>query len=104
MEALRAWLAQPVEKESVRLEILRKMYFSHLVGADIMLGHVRNFRAAHEADLRTLEAFEKELKAIERDDPAHPAILRVIDFGLKANRAYLDWCAETETYLKGRRD
>jgi DNA-binding PadR family transcriptional regulator len=104
MEALRAWLAQPVEKESVRLEILLKMYFSHLAGADIMLGHVREFRAAHEADLHTLEAFEKELKAIERDDPAHPAILRVIDFGLKANCAYLDWCAETENYLKGRRD
>ena len=104
MDVLREWLAQPVERESIRLEILLKMYFSHLVGAQVMIGHVRRFRAAHEADLRTLEAFERELKAIEQNDPAHPAILRVIDFGVKANRAYLDWCVETENYLEGRRD
>lgn len=78
------------------------MYFSHLIDANAMFEHVHAFRQAHEADLCTLQAFEKELLAIEQEDPAHPAILRVIDFGLKANRAYLDWCAETELFLKSR--
>jgi len=29
-------------------------------------------------------------------------ILRVIDFGLRANEAYLARCAETESYLEGK--
>ena len=102
MEVLRAWLARPVGKETVRLEILLRMYFSHLTEPEVMLAHVREFRRAHARDLATLRLFEKELKAIEEEDAAHPSILRVIDFGLKANEAYLDWCAETEKYLEGR--
>lgn len=102
--ALQQWLGQPVVKESVRLEILLKMYFSHLVLADVMLGHIKKFREAHEQDLKMLDAFEKELKAIENDDPGHPTILRVIDFGQKANRAYLDWCRETIEFLESRRN
>jgi DNA-binding PadR family transcriptional regulator len=103
VEALERWLALPVEKESVRLEILLKMYFSHLAAPDVMLGHLKRFREAHEEDLRVLDAFAGELKAIEHDDPAHPTILRVIDFGQKANRAYLDWCRETAEFLEGRK-
>ena len=102
--ALQQWLEQPVEKESVRLEILLKMYFSHLVNADMMLGHVKRFQEAHKQDLKMLDAFEKELKAIENDDPAHLTILRVIDFGQKANRVYLDWCRETIDFLESRRN
>ena len=102
LKALRHWLAQPVEKESVRLEILLKMYFSHLIEKDVMLGHVLKFKAAHERDLHILSLFEKELKTIEDDDPAHPTILRVVDFGRKANRAYLEWCTETIMFLESR--
>jgi PadR family transcriptional regulator AphA len=101
---LRRWLEQPVEKESVRLEILLKMYFSYLADADVMLRHVQKFKADHERDLQMLDSFEKELKAIESGDPAHPTVLRVIDFGQKANRAYLDWCDETIKFLEGRRE
>ena len=102
-EALEAWLALPVEKESVRLEILLKMYFSHLVRPEVMLGHLEKFRAAHERDLRLLDEFYRELRGIAQDDPAHPTILRVVDFGRKANRAYLDWCRETAEFLEGRK-
>ena len=104
LSALKDWLAQPVEKESVRLEILLKMYFSHLVDADVMLTHVQKFQADHTRDLQMLDVFQKELERIADDDPAHPTILRVVDFGQKANRAYLDWCAETIAFLEGRRD
>lgn len=103
LEALRDWLGQPVEKESLRLEILLKMYFSHLTSPEVMLVHLEKFREAHEKDLRVLRMFETELKAIEDDDPAHPAMLRVVDFGIKANMAYLDWCRETAELLNGRK-
>ena len=103
LNELKRWLEQPVEKESVRLEVLLKMYFSHLVDADVMLGHVLKFEAAHAQDLKMLDLFEKELTALQYDDPAHPTILRVVDFGQKANRAYLDWCDETIRFLESRR-
>ena len=104
MTALVLWLGQPVEKESVRLEILLKMYFSHLAPADVMLGHVLQFQQTHERDLQVLDMFDKELRAIEDDDPAHPTIRRVIDFGRKANAAYLDWCRETVEFLESRQN
>lgn len=100
MEALRAWLEKPVEKESVRLEILLKMYFSHLICARMMLAHVTRFKEEHAQDLRSLEAFEQELRATRNDDPAYPVMLRVVDFGIRANKAYLDWCEETGSYLE----
>ncbi len=103
LDALKSWLEQPVEKESMRLEILLKMYFSHLVDADVMLRHVLKFKAEHERDLQVLDGFENELRQIEYDDPAHPTVLRVVDFGRRANRAYLNWCDETIKFLEGRR-
>lgn len=103
MAALVQWLGQPVVTESVRLEILLKMYFSHLADADVMLGHVMRFKQAHEQDLMVLDMFDRELKAIEDEAPNHPTIRRVVDFGRKANAAYLDWCDETIAFLESRR-
>ena len=103
-DVLRLWLRKPVEKESVRLEILLKLYFSHLTDSGVMLNHILKFQEAHERDIRTLEEFDEELAAIEYADAAHPGIRRVIDFGLKANRAYLDWCGETIKFLESRKN
>lgn len=102
--ALQKWLGQPVEKESVRLEILLKMYFSHLVDAEVMIGHLVKFSEVHEHDLFILNQFEKELKSIPEQHPDHATVLRVIDFGQKVNAAYLDWSRETMTFLEGRKN
>lgn len=102
MDALREWLKQPVERESVRFEILLKMYFSSLVNPEVMIQHIRSFQQAHEQDLEILNLFEKELRLIIDRDPNHPSMLRVIDFGQKVNRAYLDWCRETIQFLESR--
>ena len=101
--ALRQWLCLPVERESLRLEILLKMYFSNLVDEDIMMGHLRVFQQAHEEDLKILTLFEKELKSILDQDPNHAHVLRVIDFGQKVNEAYINWSKETIDFLEERR-
>ena len=101
MAALREWLKQPVERETVRLEILLKMYFSHLVSAGVMVQHVQAFRESHEKDLQFILMAEKELKAIINKDPDHPYVLRVIDFGKKVYEAYIDWSRETIRFLEG---
>lgn len=102
IDALKAWLHLPVEKETIRLEILLKMYFSDLVSPEIMLSHLKRFEQAHQQDLMVLNFYEKELKAVLHDHPNHEHVLRVIDFGQKANEAYLRWSKETRIFFEER--
>jgi DNA-binding PadR family transcriptional regulator len=102
INALKTWLKQPVEKETVRLEILLKMYFSNLTDSETMAEHIRQFQAAHERDLMMLNMFQKELEAIWDVDPNHPHVLQVIDFGQKVNQAYVDWSREALKFLESR--
>ncbi|MEA4869072.1 MAG: PadR family transcriptional regulator [Christensenella sp.] len=99
-QALVDWLGQPVEKESLRLEILLKTYFSGYAAPEAMLMHLGAFSESHEKQLHLLNLFQAELERIPDEDGNHRDILRVIDFGQKANRAYLDWCRETKTYFE----
>ena len=99
-EALVHWLSQPVEKESLRLEILLKTYFSGYAAPEAMLAHLSAFEENHGKQLHILNLFQAELERIPDEDENHKDILRVIDFGQKANRAYLDWCRETKTYFE----
>mgnify|MGYP001180652130 CR=1 FL=1 len=99
-EALKHWLMQPVEKETYRLEILMKMYFSNYVELGVMLNHMRAFQAAHTQQLCLLDQFQRELEGIIDRDENHRDVLRVIDCGQKLNRAYLEWSRETIAYLE----
>ena len=100
LTALKQWLELPVERETIRLEILLKMFFSHLVTPEVMIKHVKEFQEAHEKDLAMIKIAEKEVRSIIERDPNHPYILRVIDFGEKVNGAYLDWCRDTIKFLE----
>ncbi len=102
-EALANWLVQPVEKESLRLEILLKTYFSGYAAPDAMLSHLDAFRLGHERQLNVLNQFQAELERIPDEDENHKDILRVIDFGQKVNIAYLEWCRETQVYFEKKR-
>jgi len=99
-EALVAWLGQPVEKESLRLEILLKTYFSNYAAPEVMLNHLAAFEQSHAQQLHILGLFQKELERIPDDNENHREVLRVIDFGQKVNTAYLDWCRETRDYFE----
>ncbi len=98
-----AWLAGPTEKETVRFELLLKMYFSNLVDAKVMQRQVAEFMAAHEQQLAMLELAQKELLGIPDPHENHGDILRIIDFGQRVYAAYIAWCGETLEYLKKRK-
>jgi DNA-binding PadR family transcriptional regulator len=103
-EALKHWLMQPVEKETYRLEILLKLYFSNYTAPDVMLNHMQAFQAAHAQQLYILDQFQKEVEGIIDRDENHREVLRVIDCGQKINRAYLAWSRETIAYLERKKD
>jgi PadR family transcriptional regulator, regulatory protein AphA len=103
MASLKVWLEQPVERESVRLEILLKMYFAHLIEVDVIKRHLAQFQAEHQQDMSILNQFAAELKEVLEKDPNHPYVLRVIECGQKINQAYLDWSRETMKFLDSRK-
>jgi PadR family transcriptional regulator AphA len=100
-EELIRWLAIPPEKETVRLELLLKMYFSQYGSKADLHNQVLAFRDSHAWDLALLNRFKNELETIPDPFQNHGDILRVIGFGIKANQAYLEWCQETIEYMKG---
>jgi PadR family transcriptional regulator AphA len=103
VEALQRWLSQPVVRETVRLEILLKMYFSHLVDANTMIGHLLEFQDKHEKELKVLLIVEKELQAIIDKDPNHAYILQVVSLGKKVNEAYIEWSRDSIKFLEDRK-
>ncbi|MFA0814458.1 MAG: PadR family transcriptional regulator [Anaerofustis sp.] len=100
-DALRKWLAEPSEKASVRLELLLKVYFAQNGNTEDILNQIELFREEHTQQLAMLNLFEKELTPIREYDN-HEDILRVLSFGQKTYRAYLEWCDETIQYMESR--
>ena len=100
--ALEIWLTEPVEKETVRLEILLKMYFSNGMKPEVMKQHIAEFSISHQKQLDVLNMFQQQLSSIKALHSNHGDILRVIDFGQKVYKAYIDWCEETTIYLESR--
>lgn len=100
---LKLWLASPNEKESIRIELLLKVYFSKYGSAEILASQIKQFQESHKIDYSILKAFEEELHSIPDPEGNHQDILRVIEFGVKTNEAYLSWCENTIAYLEGKR-
>lgn len=98
--ALRQWLLTNPEKESVRIELLLKLYFSSPQDPDLMINYISSFMASHQRDLMILNLFKAELETIDDPYQNHRNIISVIDFGLKTNQAYLDWSKETIKHLE----
>lgn len=99
---LKEWLKEPVEKETVRYEILLKMYFSNIISPEVMLGHIREFQISHRNQLKLFEKFQHQLEEFKEVHDNHEDILMVLSFGQKVWKAYDDWCEEVSEILEKR--
>ena len=104
LETLRQWLLTNPEKESVRIELLLKLYFSSLEDPELMIKYITAFMTNHQKDLMILNLFKAELEKISDPYQNHQNILSVIDFGIKTNQAYLGWCKETIDRLEANHE
>lgn len=102
MRSLKEWLKTAPEKETLRLEILLRVYFSKYGEVSYLQNHLASFKEQHQNDLNQLQLFKQELLSIPDPDQNHRDILQVIEFGIKANQAYLDWCEQTQHYLTNK--
>lgn len=101
---LQRWLLEPPEKESVRIELLLKLYFADQGNPDILANHIRAFQAAHQQDLMILNLFKQELQSIPDPHHHHENIMSVIEFGIVTNQGYLTWCQDTLKKLETPHD
>ena len=96
---LREWLAQPVEREAIRYELLLKVSFGSQAPVDLCLQHVREFRERNEKILQRTEANEKNLMDVIDINKDHRFILLTVLLGKKVYLAQREWANEAEQML-----
>lgn len=97
--ALKRWLKTAPSTQSVRFELLLKLYFSHLVDKKYIFSYLQEFEQEQQKRCHLLQEFCDELEQIRFMDN-HEEILAVIDLGLRYAQASLDWVRQ----VKGRLD
>jgi len=86
------WLLEKPDKESIRIEMLLKVYHAKFIDPKIIESYIKAYKEQHFNDLMILKAFKDELNRIENPYGNHQDILNVIEFGILTNESYLTWC------------
>ena len=95
-EYLRRWLKTPAERDELRYETLLKLCFGKEQGAEQAKTHIEAFREKTEKELAYLLKAKQALTDCLDEDDTHRYYLLTVEFGIKAFRAYLEWCEEGE--------
>lgn len=94
--ALAEWLAEPVEHEVGRIEILLKLFFATEADPTAARAHVAAFREYHAARLAQFDAVEERIRGQYADRAELPYWLLTLSYGQHVSRALLDWCDEAD--------
>jgi DNA-binding PadR family transcriptional regulator len=99
-DELSHWLAQPVEKEDVKFEILLKLFFGRLSPVEKNVGIIEEFQRRNEKNLGTMKAFKADLEKVMPGSEDHLYYYLAALFGEKMYAAYLDWAGEALELLE----
>ncbi len=94
------WLAEPVEMQVQRNELLLKLFFGGYVPVPTSIEHMRKMR---ETLLRNLERYEQIEASIKEDfvgAPNLPYWLITLSYGRHYTQGLLAWCEETLAVLE----
>ena len=92
-EELRHWLAQPPEPQKERVELLLKLFHGWETGPAVMIEHLRQCRAEHEALLQKYEHYDQAMAG--KGEPPTAYWLMTVSCGRHISAAYIAWCDET---------
>src|SRR5262245_7595988 len=90
-EAFAAWVAQPPGPELIRFPLLLTIAFGAHIPPETLAAHITHHRDIH---VRRLEEYEGYRSAAAAAPPSHrPSAYRLaaLEFGLRYERAVLDW-------------
>jgi DNA-binding PadR family transcriptional regulator len=85
--AFQAWLEEQPSGEQIRYPLLLKLAFARHLPDAVVAGFVAQHRAEHRARLEAYEAASAGLRAAGADERD----LITLDFGLRYERAVLEW-------------
>lgn len=94
-EALIQWTIEPGGVENMRDDFLLKAYNSWLVEPEKMMGGIEEIKKQHEerlaAYLDKVEELTQLLETPRIDEPLFSSI-SVVEFGVRYERLYIEWC------------
>lgn len=96
---LKEWLQMPAEKDELRYETLLKLFFDNEGGVLQAISHIDAFQEKIEGELPYLIGAADTLRKNIDVDDTHKYYLLTVEFGIKAYRAYLEWCEEAKEIL-----
>ncbi len=97
---LKTWLSQGVEEETVKFEILLKVFFGSMIEPKKNIDNIYAFKNKHIEDNFILKKYEEQLKSIQDQSADHIYYLLTVLFGRKINEAYLEWADEAVKILE----
>ena len=97
-DELHRWLTQPPEPHKERVELLLKLFHGWEMGSAVMIEHVKQCRAEHEAFLQKYAHYEEAMA--HQDEPPTPYWLMTVSCGRHISKAYIEWCDETIVKLE----
>ena len=100
-KALQDWMIQPVGRQIGRHEILLKLFFGQQVSLADNIRQVEHFQKLQSQKLKEIIATEEVLRADFKNNPNLPYWLMTVKYGQHVNQAYLQWCDETLSILRG---
>jgi PadR family transcriptional regulator AphA len=92
---LREWLGREVTPEVYRVEILLKLFFGRMTGAEVNRGHVERFHARCVTEIATYEAVLRMIDEQEARHPDAPFWKMTLSYGLHHSRSLKEWAEET---------
>ena len=100
---MREWLAEPVEPEPPRIELLLKLFFGRQNELAHNRAHLERFREQQRGHLEHYEELLARLEHDAADSPDLPYWRMTLRYGLCQRRALVAWCDETLAELEHAR-
>jgi DNA-binding PadR family transcriptional regulator len=100
LSALEVWLAQPLQKEVPRIELLLKLFFGRRNAMEQNLALLEERKSTFE---ETLSEYQRICGAIEqhcRHDPDAPYWLLTVKHGIAHAHVEIEWCRDSIEALK----
>ena len=87
------WLTVPVEKESIRNELLLKLFFGSKIGSRAVIDMLAAEKKNHEDLMIIYDRIQKDISGIKSKEARF--WLFTLDFGIRRSRMIMAWCDET---------
>jgi len=97
--AFKDWLPRPAAVETMRYELLLKVYFTTRAEGAGLQPLLEDFKQRSVASLEELKQFHRDLSPLSRRHPNHASVLAVIRLGMTVFKEFASWAEETNRLL-----